>query len=297
MTRAAQRLGLSQPTLSTSLARLRRHFDDPLLRRVGNNYELTPLGERLLEHTEQALASADRVFETRSGFDPVTSDREFTLVVADCHLPLFGRLLADLIAESAPQVRLRFRHSTTELVLAADDQLRTVDAIVLPQGILTGMPMMHLYHDRWICVVSAGTEPTHSGDELTMRPWVVPYQQPVVALSPMPRLLAQDPRIRAAIASEDFLSIPQLVSGTDRVGLMPERAARIIGPRNGVVLVDAPFPAGHLLESLWWHPLHERDPAHMWLRRQAAAVGAMIDAHSADAWSHLLADRFRPARR
>jgi DNA-binding transcriptional LysR family regulator len=277
VTRAAQRLGLSQPTLSTSLARLRRHYDDQLLRRVGNSYELTPLGERLLEHTEQALATADRVFETRAAFDPLTSDREFTVVAADCHLPLFGRLLADLVAGSAPHVRLRFRHSTTDLVFAAEDQLRTVDAIVLPQGILTGMPTMHLYHDRWVCVVSEGSEPSNSGDELVLRPWVVPYQQPVVALSPMPRLLAQDPRIRAVIATEDFLSIPRLVAGTDRVGLMPERIARVIGPRDGVVLVDPPFTAGHLLESLWWHPLHERDPAHVWLRRQAAAAGAALE--------------------
>ncbi|MCA1196149.1 LysR family transcriptional regulator, partial [Saccharopolyspora sp. 6V] len=55
VTRAAQRLGLSQPTLSTALARLRRHFDDELLARTGNAYELTALGERLAENTTQAL--------------------------------------------------------------------------------------------------------------------------------------------------------------------------------------------------------------------------------------------------
>lgn len=48
VTKAAQRMGLSQPSLSAALARLRRHFRDPLLVRVGNAYELTPLAARLL---------------------------------------------------------------------------------------------------------------------------------------------------------------------------------------------------------------------------------------------------------
>ncbi|MFI6664639.1 LysR family transcriptional regulator [Streptomyces sp. NPDC050481] len=66
MRRAAQRLGLSQPTVSSALARLRRHFDVELLTRVGNVYELAPLAE----HTAQALGSADRVFQTRPAFAP-----------------------------------------------------------------------------------------------------------------------------------------------------------------------------------------------------------------------------------
>lgn len=149
VTRAAQRLGLSQPTLSTALARLRRHFDDQLLLRVGNGYELTPLGERLLEHTGPALSAADRVFETRAVFDPMTSEREFIVVMADCHLPILGRALAALITKKSPGVRLRFRHSTPELVHNSDEQLRTVDAVVLPQGLLVNTPST-------ICIGIAG---------------------------------------------------------------------------------------------------------------------------------------------
>src|SRR5690348_16363401 len=56
VTRAAEQLGLSQPSLSASLARLRRHFDDPLLARAGNEYRLTPLAAQLSERTRLALA-------------------------------------------------------------------------------------------------------------------------------------------------------------------------------------------------------------------------------------------------
>lgn len=83
VTRAALRLGLSQPTLSGNLARLRRHYGDDLLTRVGNSYELTPLAERLTEHTAQALALADRIFQTGPDFDPARAEHQFTLVGTD----------------------------------------------------------------------------------------------------------------------------------------------------------------------------------------------------------------------
>ena len=66
VTRAAERLHLSQPALSASLARLRTHFNDPILARRGNTYELTPFALRLAEHTTTALDAARRVFESQA---------------------------------------------------------------------------------------------------------------------------------------------------------------------------------------------------------------------------------------
>jgi DNA-binding transcriptional LysR family regulator len=277
VTRAAQRLGLSQPSLSAALSRLRRHFDDELLTRVGNSYELTTLGERLAEQTGQALTWTDRVFQTRSDFSPERSEREFTLVVADCHLPVFGRALADVVRRHAPNVRLRFQHSTAQVVQRASEHLRSVDAIVLPEGVLANMPTLNLYRDRWVCVVSAGTTASLTSAELTERQWVVAYQHPFSALSPMPRLLAEGVHLRVAVTTEDFLSVPYLVAGSDRVGLMPERVARLLPAGEAVTVVDLPFELGFLVESLWWHPVHERDPAHIWLRHMASQAGRLID--------------------
>ncbi|MEU1801495.1 LysR family transcriptional regulator [Streptomyces sp. NPDC019937] len=145
VTRAAQRLGLSQPTVSAALARLRRHFGDELLTRVGNAYELTPLAERLAEQTAQALGSADRVFQTRPDFDPAQARREFTLVVTDVHLATFGRTLAALVRDTAPGVRLRFQHLIPQIIRRADEHLRTVDAARFP---ITGRGGESL-SDKW----------------------------------------------------------------------------------------------------------------------------------------------------
>lgn len=278
VTRAAQRLGLSQPSLSAALSRLRRHFGDDLLTRVGNSYELTPLGERLAEQTSLALSWTDRVFQTRADFDPEYSEHEFTLVVADCHLAVFGRVLADLIQREAPNVRLTFQHSTAQFVQRASDLLRAVDAIVLPQGVLVNMPVLQLYRDRWVCVVSSDTVTGPlDREQLSRRPWVFAYQHPFSALSTMPRLAEEGVRITSTITTEDFLAVPHLVRGTDRIGLMPERVARLRTAGQDVTIAQLPFELGFLLESLYWHPAHERDPAHTWLRHMASRAGQLVE--------------------
>ncbi|GKQ40869.1 hypothetical protein [Streptomyces sp. A012304] len=72
--------------------------------------------------------------------------------------------------------------------------------------------------------------------------------------------------------------MPYLIVGTDRVGVVPESAIRLFPADNGIVAVELPFCRGQLVESLWWHPLHEHDPAHTWLRRTAAEAGRLVTA-------------------
>lgn len=107
VSKAAARLGLSQPALSASLARLRRHFDDDLLARVGNRYELTPLAAQLVDVTASAMAGVLRVFTSAAQFDPATATREFTVVLSDYATTVLGPALAELSAEQAPGVHLR----------------------------------------------------------------------------------------------------------------------------------------------------------------------------------------------
>nr|WP_277350318.1 LysR family transcriptional regulator [Nonomuraea sp. FMUSA5-5] len=277
VSRAARRLGLSQPTVSASLGRLRRHFDDELLARVGNQYVLTPLAERLVEQSAQALSWANRVFENRAAFDPAVSTREFLVVVSDAQLPVFGRALAELVRWEAPGVRIRFLHSTPGVVFHAQDQLRNVDALVLPQGILADLPSLDLYRDRWVCIVSVEDDRPSELDihELRRRPWVLPYStSPVQSI--FHRLRAAGVEPQAAISTEDFLAVPYLVQGTDRIGLVPERVARLTAGTGGLAMASLPFDAGMLVEALWWHPMHESDPGHIWFRDAAGRAAASI---------------------
>lgn len=271
VTRAAQRLRLSQPTLSIALGRLRRHFGDELLARSGNVYTLTPLAERLLDATGEALRWADRAFDTRPQFDPATADREFALVVSDAHLPLFARALADLVQREAPAVRLRFEHSTARLIGRPEEHLRAVDALVLPQGLLAEMSRLELYQDRLVCVVAAGSTPPGglTTDDLRRRPWVLPYDPRRPLFSALQHLRQAGIEPVAGISTEDFLAVPHLVTASDRIGLMPASIAGLVAEERAVEIAATPFDLGVLVETLWWHPSYDRDPGHLWLRRMA----------------------------
>jgi DNA-binding transcriptional LysR family regulator len=119
VTRAAAVMGVSQPALSSSLAKLRRHFGDELLTRVGNSYQLSPLGIQLSEQTSGVLAGVVRVFSSQPDFDPSRSDREFVVECSDYVAIVLGPTLMELLAERAPQVRLNLHHVSVESIDAA----------------------------------------------------------------------------------------------------------------------------------------------------------------------------------
>lgn len=279
VSRAAGRLGLSQPTLSTALSRLRSHFGDELLARTGNAYRLTPLAEELLDSTGHALSWTERVFDTRPAFAPEAAEREFTLVMSDAQLPVFGRALAGLVSREAPGVRLRFEHSTARMVQPGLEWLRDIDALILPQGILADAPSLDLYRDRWVCVIaesSRGKGPL-TLEEMAERPWVTPYHPRMPVLSVLHHMRQSGIEPRAVISTEDFLAVPHLVAGTDRLGLMPERAATLAVAAADVRIIEAPFEMGLLVEAMWWHPMHERDPGHRWLRQVGVLAAQSLD--------------------
>jgi DNA-binding transcriptional LysR family regulator len=282
VTKAAARLGLSQPTLSTALGRLRRQFGDDLLMRTGNVYVLTPMAERLLESTNQALFWADRVFDSKEQFVPAESDRVFRVVVSDAQLPIFGKELVDIVGREAPGVRLRFEHSTARFLGNTQEWLRSVDALVLPQGLLDQVPNAELYRDAWVCVVDAARSGLHlTHKDMAERAWVMPYEPGMRVLSPDRPLGDVDFVPRSTVITEDFLAVPHLVAGSERIGLMPARIARLVASECGVVVARSEIDLGELIESLWWHPVHDRDPGHRWLREVAARAAANLTTPSA----------------
>ncbi len=269
VTRAAVGLGLSQPTLSTALSRLRRHFDDELLTRVGNSYQLTPLAADLVDRVSGALGVIERVFSGQPDFDPSASEREFTVVVSDYAVAVLGAQLTAVIVEQAPSVCLRLQQLRTETVDAAPESLRAVDAMVLPHGYLTGLPHQELYTDQWVCLVSADNEAV--GDTFTLEhlhtlPMVVTYREPT-AFTPAVKQLSMvgiEPRVVAV--AESFLALPFLVAGTDRFALIQQRLAHRLAAAADVRVLPCPFPVTPLVETLWWHPIYDRDAGHRWLR-------------------------------
>lgn len=279
VTRTAERLGVSQPAVSGALSRLRRHFGDQLLVRVGNRYDLTPLATRVAALTGPALAGVRRVFDATAEFDPSGLDREFTIVSSDYAATILAPLIARRFAAQAPGARLRLQQTTPYAVDHAADTLRSADGLIIPHGFVTGLPYLDLYADRWVCVVSAGHPDV--GDELTMDqlaelPWVVIFDRPT-AFAPASRQLRMlGIEARVEVVVDGFAQMPFLVAGTRRVALLQERLARLVAPVAGIRILDCPFDVVPVAEAFWWNPMFRNDPAHMWLRDVLLSASAEL---------------------
>ena len=280
VTRAAERLHLSQPALSASLARLRNHFGDPILARRGNTYELTPFALRLAEHTTLALDAARRVFESQASWEPNESAREFSIYGSDYGFTTVGRVVSELAAERAPGVRFRFMLHNPVVVEDAANRLRAADGMVIPHGILTGLPFVDLWRDDWLAVVSETNQEvgeTVSMDNIAQLPWVMTYQSRSAFTSAERQIqqLGIEPRVEVVV--ESFQALPHFVAGTNRIGLIQAALAPIARRLGGVRVLPLPFPATPLVNALWWHPVHNADSEHIWMRglfEEAAAIVA-----------------------
>ncbi|PPG27693.1 LysR family transcriptional regulator [Pseudoclavibacter sp. RFBB5] len=286
VTRAAERLHLSQPALSASLGRLRTHFDDKILARTGNTYELTPLAVRLSELTATALDSARRVFDSQAEWNPTQSTREFTVLGSDYGFATIGVAVSKLAAQAAPGVRFRFRMHNPSIVEDAIAQLRSVDAMMIPHGFLSELPFNDLFTDEWRIICSHNNP--HVGEHLTMEniaelPWVFNYlsRSAFTSASRQIRELGIEPIVAAVV--EGFHVLPHFVEGTNRLALMQKRLTDILIPNDEFRVLEPPFDATPISAALWWHPTHSSDPEHAWMRRLFAQAGAEMQAEAGSA--------------
>lgn len=269
VTRAAAQMGLSQPALSASLARLRRHFDDELLTRVGNEYRLTPLAVQLRELARIALSGVERVFTAQPEFDPASSTREFTLLVSDYLVAVLGDTVAGLLAEEAPHTRLRLSTHSPAVVDRAEQALLTADLLFLPPGFLSDLSRRDLYRDEWVCVVAADNPAAERGltvEDLETLPWVATYHGPTASTpaARQMRMLGIEPRVQVVV--ENFLTVPGLVAGSDRIALLQRRLVDLLPLNTGIRALPVPFEVSPLIEAMWWHPVFDDDPEHAYLR-------------------------------
>lgn len=283
VTAAARRLDVAQPTMSTALARLRRHFGDELLARAGNRYELTPLAARLQPQAVDLVAGAERLFAVESAFDPATAQREFSVVTSDYGLALVGPALTRTISAGAPRCRVRLLPLTMAVLDDVDEALAVVDLLLLPKGVIDGPRHQDLLIDEWVGVVATGNTAVAASlslANLAELSWVViaggtSGAAGSVEATPALRqlaLLGITPQI--AVVTESFLSAPLLVEGTDRVTIVQRRLAERVVPGCDLRIVDLPFPVVPLVEAAWWHPAQMRDGGHQWLRAQLGKLAA-----------------------
>jgi DNA-binding transcriptional LysR family regulator len=281
VTRAAERVGLSQPGMSNTLARLRKLFGDPLLVREGLTLVPTPRAESLREPVQEALSLIRHALDGRAGFDPGSDRATFTVSCSDYSLLMLIGPLVRRLAATAPGLTIQVLPRSPDPVAL----LRTGEAglVIEPVEIMpsTALPSLRLFADRWLCCVWEGTEEV--GDELTLDTYLrlghVVYSSVrghPVSLVDTYLAQAKVPR-RIEFTVESFLLAPFLLQGTDLVTLVPERAAGHLRRTAAVRFLEPPLHVPSITEMLWWNPRHTADPAHAWLRARIGEIAAELD--------------------
>ena len=296
VTRAAERVGVTQPAASAALARLRRHFDDDLLERNRNGYLLTPLGQQLAAQVEPLALGLERLFSPDPAFRPEASDREFVLMTTDYVLAVIGEDLSRAMYAASPSIRLYVDVVKGSLPADLPDTLRRVDAIVsAPKAEFKASELRgtELFRDRWVCVIDAENDISDAitVDDLERMSWVVPNHPDgeYPASSPLgPVLAGLRRRPSVAVRVDSYHVTPWFVAGTDRVAVMQQRLARQFADRPDLRTLDCPVDVPPLTEILWWHQRNDDDPGHRWLRTLLRHVSAPLrpdsdPIHSGDA--------------
>ena len=281
VTRAAQRVGLSQPGMSNALGRLRRLLNDPLLVRQGATLVPTARAEALVAPVHEALELIRGALDAPLRFDPATDRRSFRLSCSDYSvLMLIGPLVRALAAEApAVVVEVVPRLADAPRALANGD----VDLVIEPPEIMgdADLESLRLWDDYWACCVWEGN--THVGKRMTLERYTalghLIYSmggagQPV-ALPDLHLGRLGVPR-RIEVSVESFLLAPFLLQGTDLVTLIPKRAEAFLRRIGDIRVLESPIDLPGLVETLWWHSRSTTDPAHTWLRTRIGAVAGTL---------------------
>ena len=279
ITRAAVKLGISQPALSAQLARLRDVFGDQLLTPAasGKGMVLTPRGHELREPLRLALRHLEDVVSTPSAFDPQESDRTFTVGANDNATAIIGsRVVALMRRNGWSGLRLAFR-GIDFAKLTEQLEIGEIDvALVSKSAVPSHLPNQPLLEEQFMMAQRADhprgqRRPSlkeyarldHvivSGDGGGFRGFI----DDILAEKNLTR--------RVCVSVQHYSVVPLLLQSTDLVCTLPLRfLSRYAATLDAFRL---PFETRRFTLHATWHARFDQDPGHVWLRRQLAACAA-----------------------
>lgn len=280
VTRAGHRVGLSQPSMSNALVRLRSQCNDPLFVRTQGGMEPTPYAMELAVNVLRALELVRNGLEQASGFDPHTSQRNFTLLMSDFSQFLVLPPLVARLKSIAPGVSLDVSNIGREHYRAA---LETGDADLAVghlQELQSGFYQTGLFVDQHVCVMGKGFKT--AGPLITLEEYLEARHLVVSAnktdLQIEKELGKQGHRRIVALRVPHYLVLATILATSDILVTVPEVIAQAITDQPGTSWSPLPFQTPHSHIRLFWHARYHHDSANSWLRQQIAdlQIGATL---------------------
>lgn len=276
VTRAATRLGMSQPAASRALGRLRDLFSDALLVDGPGGYLLSARATELRPALRQILAGVGALLEARR-FDPAVATGPLRLLMTDLHAAVLAPHLLSRLAEEAPAVDLDIIPPGPAIAAMLENEM--VDAAVgvievAPSGILR----RKLFEDRFVTIMRKG----HPAGEnrLTLDTYLTLDHMTInvtgTGPAPVDELLsAMGRRRRVRTRVPNFFAAMEIAAGSDLVMTLPESLARTAAGAARFIMLPPPVELGPIAVSLLWHARDQDAPRHMWLRSLIVAAAQM----------------------
>lgn len=273
VTRAAEQLGLSQPTVSVWLAQLRESLGDPLFVRTSEGMLPTPRAEAMMDTVRSVLEGLRRLSEPAAAFEPARSEREFRIFMTDAsHITLLPRLFTHVHA-LAPGVRLEAAPIRPGLLQAMENGEADLALGLLPE-LETGFFQQALFEQDWVCLANA-RHPRIQG-RLSRATYAKEAHAGVVAGTG--QMLLEDALKRARVQRQvrlkvpGFLGLSTILATTDLIGTLPRQIGETLAQGSGLQVLDCPIPIAGFTVKQHWHARFHHDPANRWLRGVCAAL-------------------------
>jgi DNA-binding transcriptional LysR family regulator len=272
LTRAAELLDTTQPSISKVLARLRKHFGDPLFTRSGYEMHPTPKVLEIEGPLHGLLVSVDALSISSPSFDARTSERTFKLLVSDVGMIIFLPALTRRLAKEGPRLRahavpLGSTHFESKLESGEVDLALGAFDTAAP-----GLRRQRLYLDGYLGVARRshpGLPALHTRLGLRSAPHIIVTASDTGHAA---HRIVQE-AIEAGLAAENvllrlpsFIAAAIVASQTDGVATIPARLAGAIAEPLGLATFRPSVAMPWVEIAQYWHERYHRDPGHRWLR-------------------------------
>lgn len=279
VTRAAERLGMTQPALSNALARLRAIMHDPLFIRERYGMRPTQLAEEIAPVIGAALASIDEAILGQQDFDPAVAERRFTIAPNSyVEYALMPSIVARL-RTIAPGITLRlvpFGNDLAETGVVSGTTAMVLGRIVDPPDNLV---VQHLMDEGLACVVRADHPEVR--DEISREQYERMKHVNVLPPGRMRAGLFQALQQRGvkrdvAVSVTHFLAVPEMIAVTDYCATLPLLICKRLARDPRLAILPAPVDLGTFPVDMGWHVRYRHDPAHRWLRSMIAETARQV---------------------
>lgn len=269
VTRAAQRLALTQPAVSGMLNRLRDSFDDPLFVRAQRGLIPTPRAQDLALPIKRILGEIEGMLQPEE-FEPTSASFTLSIAATDyAQRTILLPLLAEL-RRQAPGIRVAARPVENQRV---QQQLGSGEldlAILTPESTHEGLHARHLYAEDYVCAMRKGHAAADGLDLdrfCALEHAIMSMEGDAFRGVTDEALAALGRERRVLLSLPSFLLLLEVLRNSDLIAVLPRR---LIQPGDGLQILEPPLPIPGFRKLLVWHERTQQHPAHRWIRELLA---------------------------